>query len=111
MMLYLRRNILLLSLILSLVVFLDTAKGNEASELSKEDKSSSEETSEDSNEYRRKRSLEVTSGENNNNDDERKLMGRAGIPGLPDPTTILKIVEILQTLGKKVVPILVEAIG
>ncbi|XP_017476273.1 PREDICTED: uncharacterized protein LOC108366382 isoform X2 [Rhagoletis zephyria] len=111
MMLYLRRNILLLSLILSLVVFLDTAKGNEASELSKEDKSSSEETSEDSNEYRRKRSLEVTSGENNNNDGERKLMGRAGIPGLPDPTTILKIVEILQTLGKKVVPILVEAIG
>lgn len=52
--------------------------------------------------------MEATSVDNNNKSGDGKLIARAGIPGLPDPTTILKVAEILQALGEKVVPILVE---
>ncbi|XP_054725142.1 antennal-specific protein OS-C [Anastrepha obliqua] len=111
-MLHSGRSLVLLGLILSLMAFLITAEADNAAPPSEEDdNSSSEETVEDSNESRPKRSLEATSGENTNKGGDGKLAGKAGIPGLPDPTTILKIVEILQTLGEKVVPILVEAIG
>lgn len=75
---------------------------------SEEDNSSSEATIEDSNESRSKRSLEATNVDNNSKDGDGKLMARAGIPGLPDPMTILKVAEILQSLGEKIVPIIVE---
>ncbi|XP_012158604.1 antennal-specific protein OS-C isoform X2 [Ceratitis capitata] len=110
-MLSLRPTILLFTLILLVeVVFVAADDINTTPPSEEDDNSSSEETVEDSNESRRKRSLE-TSLETNNKGEEGKMTGRAGIPGLPDPATILKIAQILQALGEKIVPILVEAVG
>uniref|UniRef100_W8C944 Uncharacterized protein n=1 Tax=Ceratitis capitata TaxID=7213 RepID=W8C944_CERCA len=107
-MLSLRPTILLFTLILLVaVVFVAADDINTTPPSEEDDNSSSEETVEDSNESRRKRSLE-TSLETNNKGEEGKMTGRAGIPGLPDPATILKIAQILQALGEKIVPILVE---
>ncbi|XP_017119532.1 antennal-specific protein OS-C isoform X1 [Drosophila elegans] len=66
-----------------------------------DDDSSSEETVEDSDENRRRR-REV--------DADNTPSARAGIPGLPDPATIIKIAELFQSVGEQVVPILLEAI-
>ncbi|XP_054081128.1 uncharacterized protein LOC105217949 isoform X1 [Zeugodacus cucurbitae] len=107
-MLLLRQNGLWFGLILLLSIVLVDAEYDNTPQPSEEDNSSSEATIEDSNESRRKRSLEATSVDNNNKVGDGKLMPRAGIPGLPDPMTILKVAEILQALGEKVVPILVE---
>lgn len=35
---------------------------------------------------------------------------RAGIPGLPDPATIIKIAQLFQSVGEQIVPILLEAV-
>ncbi|XP_036229798.1 uncharacterized protein Os-C [Bactrocera oleae] len=110
-MVLLRQNIVWLSLILLLLPFHVAANYDNTPQPSEEDNSSSEATIEDSNESRSKRSLEATNVDNNNKDGDGKLMTRAGIPGLPDPMTILKVAEILQALGEKIVPIIVEAIG
>ncbi|KAH8293407.1 hypothetical protein KR054_000200 [Drosophila jambulina] len=66
-----------------------------------DDDSSSEETVEDSEETRRRR-REV--------DLDNTPSGRAAIPGLPDPATIIKIAELFQSVGEQVVPILLQAI-
>ncbi|XP_016925076.3 antennal-specific protein OS-C isoform X1 [Drosophila suzukii] len=66
-----------------------------------DDDSSSEETVEDSEENRRRR-REVNT--------DNTPLGRAAIPGLPDPATIIKIAELFQSVGEQIVPILVEAI-
>ncbi|XP_034660974.1 antennal-specific protein OS-C isoform X1 [Drosophila subobscura] len=66
-----------------------------------DDDSSSEETVEDSEEAGRRRREVGTDNE---------LLPRAGIPGLPDPATIIKIAEIIQSVGQQIVPILLEAI-
>ncbi|XP_067643724.1 uncharacterized protein plh isoform X2 [Eurosta solidaginis] len=102
----------------SFLFFMNLMDGGSFQQAKKEDdaprqseeqpKSSSDETVEDMNETRRKRSVELSSGENYKKDIEGNSIEKAGIPGLPDPTTILKIAEILKTLGEKVVPILVE---
>ncbi|XP_030374647.1 antennal-specific protein OS-C [Scaptodrosophila lebanonensis] len=75
----------------------DTGNGENKSE---EDDSSSEETVEDSDEppSRRRRSAETSTS------------SRAGIPGLPDPSTIIKIAELFQSVGEKIVPIILEAV-
>lgn len=65
-----------------------------------DDDSSSEETVEDSDERRRRRRDIST---NNSG-------GRAGIPGLPDPATIIKIAQLFQSVGEQIVPILLEAV-
>ncbi|EDV94804.1 antennal-specific protein OS-C [Drosophila grimshawi] len=66
-----------------------------------DDDSSSEETVEDSEEAQRRRR---DAGANNS-------MGeRAGIPGLPDPATIIKIAQLFQSVGEQIVPILLEAV-
>ncbi|ALC46968.1 Os-C [Drosophila busckii] len=66
-----------------------------------EEDSSSEETVEDSDETRRRR-----------RDATNPLTGagRAGIPGLPDPATIIKIAELFQTVGEQIIPILLDAV-
>ncbi|XP_017021412.1 antennal-specific protein OS-C isoform X1 [Drosophila kikkawai] len=66
-----------------------------------DDDSSSEETVEDSEETRRRR-REV--------DSDNLPSARAGIPGLPDPATIIKIAELFQSVGEQVVPILLQAV-
>ncbi|KAH8311450.1 hypothetical protein KR044_006442 [Drosophila immigrans] len=66
-----------------------------------DDDSSSEETVEDSDEGRRRR-RDVS--------DNNSFGGRAGIPGLPDPATIIKIAQLFQTVGEQIVPILLEAV-
>ncbi|KAH8278971.1 hypothetical protein KR018_011820, partial [Drosophila ironensis] len=66
-----------------------------------DDDSSSEETVEDSGESsRRRRDLNP----------DNTLSARAGIPGLPDPATIIKVAELFQSLGEQIVPILIDAI-
>ncbi|KAH8383255.1 hypothetical protein KR009_007602 [Drosophila setifemur] len=67
-----------------------------------DDDSSSEETVEDSGENRRRR-REVNT--------DNTLSARAGIPGLPDPATIIKIAEVFQSVGAQIVPILLDALG
>ncbi|XP_023179013.1 antennal-specific protein OS-C [Drosophila hydei] len=62
-----------------------------------DDDSSSEETVEDSNEGRRRRR-------------RREASDRAGIPGLPDPATIIKIAQLFQSVGEQIVPIILEAL-
>lgn len=66
-----------------------------------DDDSSSEETVEDSGETRRRR-REV--------DSDNPPSARAGIPGLPDPATIIKIAELFQSVGEQIVPILLQAV-
>ncbi|KAH8244660.1 hypothetical protein KR026_008006, partial [Drosophila bipectinata] len=66
-----------------------------------DDDSSSEETVEDSGENRRRR-REVNT--------DSTLSARAGIPGLPDPATIIKVAELFQSIGEQIVPILVDAV-
>ncbi|XP_033245063.1 antennal-specific protein OS-C isoform X1 [Drosophila miranda] len=66
-----------------------------------DDDSSSEETVEDSEETARRRREVGT---------DDALLPRAGIPGLPDPATIIKIVELFQSVGQQIVPILLEAV-
>ncbi|KAH8241210.1 hypothetical protein KR032_002511 [Drosophila birchii] len=66
-----------------------------------DDDSSSEETVEDSEETRRRR-REV--------DLDNFPSARAGIPGLPDPATIIKIAELFQSVGEQVIPILLQAV-
>ncbi|XP_011203909.2 uncharacterized protein LOC105226632 isoform X1 [Bactrocera dorsalis] len=107
-MVFFRQNIVWLSLVTLLIAFHVEADYDNTPQPSEEDNSSSEATIEDSNESRNKRSIEATNVDNNNKGGDGKSMARAGIPGLPDPTTILKVAEILQALGEKVVPILVE---
>ncbi|XP_061387602.1 antennal-specific protein OS-C-like [Musca vetustissima] len=71
-----------------------------------EDDSSSEETVEDSNESgnrrRRRRSMEVMGQPIPESQEARAL------PGLPDPAMILKIAEILTTVGQEILPVLVQ---
>ncbi|KAH8247477.1 hypothetical protein KR038_005002 [Drosophila bunnanda] len=67
-----------------------------------DDDSSSEETVEDSEETRRRRRREV--------DLDNPPSARAGIPGLPDPATIIKIAELFQSIGEQVVPVLLQAV-
>ncbi|XP_016976266.1 antennal-specific protein OS-C isoform X1 [Drosophila rhopaloa] len=66
-----------------------------------DDDSSSEETVEDSDENRRRRRDVST---------DNTPSSRAGIPGLPDPATIIKIAELFQSVGEQIVPILLEAV-
>ncbi|XP_060647613.1 antennal-specific protein OS-C [Drosophila nasuta] len=66
-----------------------------------DDDSSSEETVEDSEERRRRR-RDVSAN--------NSVGGRAGIPGLPDPATIIKIAQLFQSVGEQIVPILLEAV-
>ncbi|KAH8417198.1 hypothetical protein KR222_006290, partial [Zaprionus bogoriensis] len=67
-----------------------------------DDDSSSEETVEDSDEAgRRRRDVSANNSAGG---------GRAGIPGLPDPATIIKIAELFQSVGEQIVPILLEAV-
>lgn len=74
--------------------------GNNNEEDGDDDDSSSEETVEDSVEPgRRKRDVSSSIGG-----------GRAGIPGLPDPATIIKIAQLFQSVGEQIVPILLEAV-
>ncbi|KAM8703609.1 hypothetical protein ACLKA7_008262 [Drosophila subpalustris] len=68
-----------------------------------DDNSSSEETVEDSDERRRRRDIRDISSNN-------PVGGRAGIPGLPDPATIIKIAQLFQSVGEQIVPILLEAV-
>ncbi|XP_050337963.1 uncharacterized protein LOC126766781 isoform X1 [Bactrocera neohumeralis] len=103
-----RQNIVWFSLMTLLIAFHVAAEYDNTPQPSEEDNSSSEATIEDSNESRNKRSIEATNVDNNSKGGDGKSMARAGIPGLPDPATILKVAEILQALGEKVVPILVE---
>lgn len=67
-----------------------------------DDDSSSEETVEDSPETGRRRKRDVSSNSIG--------AGRAGIPGLPDPATIIKIAQLFQSVGEQIVPILLEAV-
>lgn len=74
--------------------------GNNNEEDGDDDDSSSEETVEDSVEPgRRKRDVSSSIGG-----------GRAGIPGLPDPATTIKIAQLFQSVGEQIVPILLEAV-
>ncbi|XP_034486561.1 antennal-specific protein OS-C isoform X2 [Drosophila innubila] len=66
-----------------------------------DDDSSSEETVEDSDERRRRRRDTSTNN---------SIGGRASIPGLPDPATIIKIAQLFQSVGEQIVPILLEAV-
>lgn len=86
-------------------------------ESEEEDDSSSEETVEDSNEARkrrRRRSLETSVEGADVSVDEVKAPAIPGfpalppIPGLPDSETIMKIAEILTSVGQQVLPILIS---
>lgn len=75
-----------------------------------EDDSSSEETVEDSNESgnrRRRRSAEMM-GQPVPKSQEEDMKPSRAIPGLPDPAMILKIAEILTTVGQEILPVLVQ---
>ncbi|XP_064547241.1 antennal-specific protein OS-C [Drosophila montana] len=65
-----------------------------------DDDSSSEETVEDSDDGRglRRRRRDASQ------------MAERGIPGLPDPATIIKLAQLFQSVGEQIVPILLEAI-
>ncbi|EDW59708.1 antennal-specific protein OS-C [Drosophila virilis] len=65
-----------------------------------DDDSSSEETVEDSDEGRGRRRRR----------DASQMAERAGIPGLPDPATIIKLAQLFQSVGEQIVPILLEAV-
>lgn len=65
-----------------------------------DDDSSSEETVEDSDESRGRRRRR----------DASPMTERAGIPGLPDPATIIKLAQLFQSVGEQIVPILLEAV-
>lgn len=67
-----------------------------------DDDSSSEETVEDSAEAGRRRKRDISGNSIGT--------GRAGIPGLPDPATIIKIAQLFQSVGEQIVPILLEAV-
>lgn len=76
-----------------------------------EDDSSSEETVEDSNESgnRRRRSAEMMGQPvPKSHEAEEDMKPSRAIPGLPDPAMILKIAEILTTVGQEILPVLVQ---
>ncbi|XP_037953991.1 antennal-specific protein OS-C isoform X2 [Teleopsis dalmanni] len=108
---HLKYNIIFLSVLLLLLAHYNLAEdiatptGNSDEE---DDDSSSEETVEDSNESRKKRS--IMDSDVSANIDSNENVARVSIPGIPDPATIIKVVEILQAVGEKIIPALVEAI-
>ncbi|KAM7362299.1 os-C isoform 2-T2 [Cochliomyia hominivorax] len=116
---HLKRTLIIFA---TLMVIMQITKGQDdppADSEEEEDDSSSEETVEDSNESRkrRRRSLETSVEGADVSVDEPKppvipgLPALPAIPGLPDPETILKIAEILTSVGQQVLPILVSAFG
>ncbi|KAM7362298.1 os-C isoform 1-T1 [Cochliomyia hominivorax] len=113
---HLKRTLIIFA---TLMVIMQITKGQDdppADSEEEEDDSSSEETVEDSNESRkrRRRSLETSVEGADVSVDEPKppvipgLPALPAIPGLPDPETILKIAEILTSVGQQVLPILVS---
>ncbi|XP_059219443.1 antennal-specific protein OS-C isoform X2 [Stomoxys calcitrans] len=114
---HLKRNLWIFTILL-LVIQLAKCQDEkpQESEEEEEDDSSSEETVEDSNESgnqrrrRRRRSADL-SEELNSKSIETEAKPNFAIPGLPDPSTILKIAEILTRVGQEVLPTLVEAIN
>uniref|UniRef100_A0A1I8Q6A3 Uncharacterized protein n=1 Tax=Stomoxys calcitrans TaxID=35570 RepID=A0A1I8Q6A3_STOCA len=103
---HLKRNLWIFTTLL-LVIQLAKCQDEkpQESEEEEEDDSSSEETVEDSNESgnqrrrRRRRSADL-SEELNSKSIETEAKPNFAIPGLPDPSTILKIAEILTRVGQ-----------
>ncbi|XP_061387604.1 antennal-specific protein OS-C-like [Musca vetustissima] len=108
---HLKRNLTIFVLLFIVVQFVKCQDDTPPESEEEEDDSSSEETVEDSNESgnrrRRRRSMEVM-GQPVPKSQEVDTKPARAIPGLPDPAMILKIAEILTTVGQEILPVLVQ---
>ncbi|XP_073819372.1 os-C isoform X2 [Musca autumnalis] len=111
---HLKRSLAILAMLFIVVQLVKCQDNIPQESEDEEDDSSSEETVEDSNESANRRRIRRSAemlGQPVPQSQEVDAKPNRAIPGLPDPAMILKIAEILTTVGQEILPVLVQAIG